>query len=167
MGENHKSGLPHLGLDCWSPNIGIVRDPRWGRNLETPSEDPLVCGAFGTDITRGLQEGEDARFLQAVVTLKHFDANSLEGPWGPGGKYTRHTVDVNISAFDLASSYLPAFKMAVEEGKAAGVMCSYNAINGVPSCANPWLLHTVLREGWGFDGCSSTRIRTLISRRCC
>jgi hypothetical protein len=74
VGENHASGLPHIGLDCWSPNIGVVRDPRWGRNLETPSEDPAVCGAFGEAITKGLQRSPlDDRYVQAVVTLKHFD----------------------------------------------------------------------------------------------
>ena len=154
VGENHDSGLPHLGLDCWSPNIGIVRDPRWGRNLETPSEDPLVCGSFGSDVTTGLQHGEqrDERFLQAIVTLKHFDANSLEGDWGPKGTITRHTVDANISQYDLFSTYLPAFKQSVLEGDAKGVMCSYNSVNGVPSCANDWLLGTVLRDTWNFSG---------------
>ena len=148
VGENHASNLPHLGLDCWSPNINIVRDPRWGRNLETPSEDPFVCGRFGEEVTRGLQEGADERYLQAVVTLKHFDANSLEGAWGPHGTLTRHTVDVNISLYDLFSSYLPAFERSVARGGAKGVMCSYNAINGVPSCVNGWLLTTVLRGQW-------------------
>ena len=92
VGEAHyPSQLPHFGLDCWSPNIGIVRDPRWGRNLETPSEDPLVCGTYGAEYARGLQNGADARFLQGVTTLKHFTANSLEGHWGPKGAITRHT----------------------------------------------------------------------------
>ena len=69
VGENHASDLPHIGLDCWSPNIGIVRDPRWGRNLETPSEDPTVCGGFGVEVTKGLQESKsDQRFVQAVVS---------------------------------------------------------------------------------------------------
>ena len=100
VGEDHDSNLPHIGLDCWSPNIGVVRDPRWGRNLETPSEDPAVCGSFGVEVTKGLQESKsDPRFVQAVVTLKHFDANSLEGNWGPGGTITRHTCDAAISAF--------------------------------------------------------------------
>merc|ERR1712185_335006 len=72
LNGSQPSSLPHIGLDCWSPNINIVRDPRWGRNLETPSEDPLVCGSFGEEVTRGLQEGADARFLQAITTLKHF-----------------------------------------------------------------------------------------------
>ena len=152
VSENHENDLPHLGLDCWSPNINIVRDPRWGRNLETPSEDPTVCGEFGVAVTRGLQEGADPRFAQAIVTLKHFDANSLEGPWGEGGELTRHTFDATISAYDLASSYLPAFRSAVVRGHALGVMCSYNSINGVPSCANKWLLKDLLRDEWGFEG---------------
>ena len=152
VGEAHDDNLPHLGLDCWSPNINIVRDPRWGRNLETPSEDPLVCGWFGERVTRGLQVGADPRFLQAVVTLKHFDANSLEGNWGAHGELNRHTFDAKISQHDLFASYLPAFKRAVVEGNAKGVMCSYNAINGVPSCANAWLLGDVLRKSWNFSG---------------
>ena len=153
IGENHDSNLPHIGLDCWSPNIGIVRDPRWGRNLETPSEDPAVCGSFGVQITKGLQESPlDPRFVQAVVTLKHFDANSLEGDWGEDGKINRHTVDSQISDYDLSSTYLPAFKQSVIEGDALGVMCSYNAINGVPSCANDWLLGDMLRGEWNFSG---------------
>lgn len=102
VGENHDSNLPHIGLDCWSPNIEIVRDPRWGRNLETPSEDPSVCGSFGVEVTKGLQESSlDPRYVQAIVTLKHFDANSLEGDWGPSGNITRHTVDAQISEYEL------------------------------------------------------------------
>ena len=167
VGENHPpTELPHIGLDCWSPNIGIVRDTRWGRNLETPGEDPFLNGQFGAEYTTGLQTSQtDKRFVQAVVTLKHFDANSLEGNWpGPGSdkKYpgsgcpgqvcTRHTVDPNISDYDLASTYLPAFRTSVEDGNALGVMCSYNSINGKPSCANSFLLQDQLRTKWGFQG---------------
>ena len=64
--------------DCWSPNINIVRDARWGRNLETPGEDPLLNGLYGAFYTIGLQNGTDPRFLQAV-DIEHYDANSLEG----------------------------------------------------------------------------------------
>ena len=59
VGENHASALPHIGLDCWSPNIGIVRDPRWGRNLETPSEDPAVCGGFASKQSERVPTGRD------------------------------------------------------------------------------------------------------------
>ena len=57
-------------------------------------------------------------------------------------------MNAEISAYDLHSTYLPAFKTAVVDGKAKGVMCSYNAVNGVPSCANKWLLDTVARGEW-------------------
>ena len=53
---------------------------------------------------------------------------------------------------DLVDSYLPSFQTCVEEGKVSGIMCSYNAVNGVPSCANDWLLGTLLRDSWQFDG---------------
>ncbi len=53
---------------------------------------------------------------------------------------------------DLVDSYLPSFQTCVEEGEVSGIMCSYNAVNGVPSCANEWLLGTLLRESWQFDG---------------
>ena len=153
VGEAHSSNLPPIGLDCWSPNINIVRDPRWGRNLETPGESPYLNGQFGVEVTLGLQNGTlDERYMQAVVTLKHFDANSLEGPWGKDNKITRHTVDANISMYDLFETYLPAFRDSVVDGKAAGVMCSYNAVNGVPACASSFLLQDVLRDEWGFDG---------------
>eukprot|EP00927_Polykrikos_kofoidii_P054760 TRINITY_DN49133_c0_g1_i1.p1 TRINITY_DN49133_c0_g1~~TRINITY_DN49133_c0_g1_i1.p1 ORF type:complete len:845 (-),score=144.80 TRINITY_DN49133_c0_g1_i1:438-2972(-) len=167
VGENRlPEGLPPLGLDCWSPNINVVRDPRWGRNLETPSEDPFLNGRFGVSVTDGLQKSNDPRYLQAIVTIKHLTANSLEGTWPgpggpasfpgkglcPGGSCTRHTIDPVISHYDLASTYLPAFKASVKDGGALGVMCSYNSVNGVPSCANQWLLQDKLRDEWGFNG---------------
>jgi xylan 1,4-beta-xylosidase len=167
VGENHPpTQLPPLGLDCWSPNINVVRDPRWGRNAETPSEDPLVLSRFGVEISKALQNGKDPNYLQAVVTIKHFIANSLEGIWNgtggdaqypgtglcPGGKCTRHNIDPNISFYDLASTYFPAFKASVQDGGALGFMCSYNAVNGVPSCANSFLLDQKLRKEWGFKG---------------
>ncbi|CAJ1462244.1 unnamed protein product [Effrenium voratum] len=167
-GENNPPHeLPPVGLDCWSPNINMVRDPRWGRNVETPSEDPFLLGRFGVQVTKGLQEGkEDKGRLQAIVTLKHFVANELEGTWPgpggpakypgtgmcPGGKCNRYTINVNVSEYDLASSYMAPFRAAVVEGGALGVMCSYNAVNGYPSCVNKWLLDEKLRKQWGFQG---------------
>ncbi|KAG3074132.1 hypothetical protein PI125_g22084 [Phytophthora idaei] len=68
--ENYASG-PHLGLDCWSPNININRDPRWGRNMETPSEDPLVNSKYGVAYTKGLQEGKDKSDSGAIAGIYH------------------------------------------------------------------------------------------------
>jgi beta-D-xylosidase 4 len=85
--------------------------------------------------TRGLQEGEDSRYLQAVVTLKHWDAYSLED----AGGFTRHNFNAKVSDYMLSSTYWPAWKASVQEGKAKGVMCSY-------------LLRSILakppRDGW-------------------
>jgi beta-glucosidase-like glycosyl hydrolase len=112
-------------------------------------------------ITLGMQNNSaDPRYLQAVTTLKHFDANSLEGQhWTPNGTWSpsygtisRHSINAKISLYDLASTYLTAFRMSVQQGGAAGIMCSYNRINGVPSCANEYLLKRVLRREWGFLG---------------
>ncbi|OWZ23991.1 Beta-glucosidase [Phytophthora megakarya] len=145
--ENYAAG-PHLGLDCWSPNININRDPRWGRNMETPSEDPLVNSKYGVAYTRGLQEGKDKRFLQAVVTLKHYAAYSYEHYDG----IDRMAFDAVVSRYDFADTYLPAFRASVVQGKAKGVMCSYNSVNGMPMCANEQLNAKLLREALGFDG---------------
>ncbi|GAB9462521.1 Glycoside hydrolase [Globisporangium polare] len=144
--ENYAAG-PHLGLDCWSPNININRDPRWGRNMETPSEDPLVNSLYGVAYTRGLQEGKDPRFLQAAVTLKHWVAYSYEHYAG----VDRMEFDAIVSKYDFADTYLPAFRASVVDGNAKGVMCSYNSVNGVPMCANDAMAR-LLREKLGFDG---------------
>ena len=117
--------------------------------METPSEDPLINGLYGALYSMGLQNGEDSRFLQGIATLKHFDANTLEGPWGPNGTISRSTDNAIIGPYDWASTYMMPFAVSVIKGGAMGVMCSYNAINGVPSCANNFLLQTTLRDAWG------------------
>ena len=103
-------------------------------------------GELGTAWTLGLQQNaEDPRYVQVAVTLKHFDANSLENSDG----FTRHTVDANVSKHALADYYWPAFKSSIRAG-ARGVMCSYNAVNGKPTCADP--LMRAARAAWGFSG---------------
>jgi beta-glucosidase len=132
------------GLTFWAPNINIFRDPRWGRGQETYGEDPLLTARMGVAYVTGLQ-GDDPRYLRAVAGPKHFAAHS-------GPEAVRHEWNSEVSAYDLADTYLPAFRAVVEQGKAASVMCSYNRINGVPSCANPWLLGDELRGKWHFTG---------------
>eukprot|EP01065_Artemidia_motanka_P044419 TRINITY_DN631_c0_g1_i1.p1 TRINITY_DN631_c0_g1~~TRINITY_DN631_c0_g1_i1.p1 ORF type:complete len:845 (+),score=319.65 TRINITY_DN631_c0_g1_i1:82-2535(+) len=136
----------HNSLDTWSPTININRDPRWGRNVESPGEDPHVCGEYGLAYSNGLQFGEDSSVLQSVVTLKHWAAYSVERYHGS----TRHNFDAEVSAFDLANSYFPAFETLIKSGNAKGVMCSYNMVNGKPTCGNP-ALHQQLMD-WGFSG---------------
>lgn len=163
VGQNNPHNLPHLGLNCWSPNVDISRDPRWGRNVEVPSEDPYLCGIYGESYTKGLQgnySGTDPRFFLGVATLKHYAANTLEGRyWTDDGRWsetdgyiTRYNFNQQISAYDLATSYLPPFRRSIQVGRAAGVMCSYSRINDIPACAHKDLLITKLRQEWNFRG---------------
>lgn len=64
--------LNSTGLTYWAPNINIFRDPRWGRGQETPGEDPFWSGEYAAAFVRGMQEGEDARYLKASACCKHF-----------------------------------------------------------------------------------------------
>lgn len=142
---------PHIGLDAWSPNINNPRDPRWGRTQEVAGEDPLLLGRFGAAYTLGLQTPAGP-FYQAIVTLKHWDAYSLEDVTVPGSpRITRYNFNAVVSPYALASTFFPPFRAAVVAGGAKGVMCSYNAVNGVPTCASAFLT-SVLRGQWGFDG---------------
>ena len=132
------------GLDFWSPNINIFRDPRWGRGQETYGEDPFLTGRMGVAFVTGLQ-GDDPRYFRVISTPKHFAVHS-------GPESSRHMIDVQVSKHDMEDTYLPAFRAAVTEGKAESVMCAYNRINGEPACANTFLLKDQLRGAWKFNG---------------
>jgi beta-glucosidase len=132
------------GLDFWSPNLNIFRDPRWGRGQETYGEDPFLTGRMGVAYVTGLQ-GNDPKYYLAIATPKHYDVHS-------GPEPTRHFADVDVSKHDEVDTYEPAFRAALVEGKAGSVMCAYNAINGQPACANQYLLQDQLRGKWGFKG---------------
>src|SRR5256885_3602452 len=132
------------GLDFWSPNVNIFRDPRWGRGQETYGEDPFLSARMAVAFVTGLQ-GDDARYYRAISTPKHFAVHS-------GPESTRHFTDVDVSKHDELDTYLPAFRAAVVEGHAGSVMCAYNAINGQPACASEFLLQQTLRGAWNFQG---------------
>jgi beta-glucosidase len=131
-------------LTYWSPNINIFRDPRWGRGQETYGEDPLLSSRMGVEFVKGMQ-GDDPNYLKVVATPKHYAVHS-------GPEPLRHGFDAKVSERDLVETYLPAFKAAIVEAKAASIMCVYNSINGVPGCASADLLQKRLREQWGFHG---------------
>lgn len=141
----------YKGLTFWSPNINIVRDPRWGRAHETYGEDPFLTATMGTAFVKGMQtvpeklQKEDGPSLQAAACVKHLAVHS-------GPEETRHGFDAEVSEADMRETYLPAFERVVKDAKVAGVMGAYNAINGVPCCANSWLQQEVLRKEWGFTG---------------
>jgi beta-glucosidase len=134
----------YFGLDFWSPNINIFRDPRWGRGQETYGEDPFLTGVLGTEFIRGIQ-GDDPNHYRAIATSKHFAVHS-------GPEPSRHQFNVNPSPQDLAETYLPAFRRTVVQGRVASIMCAYNAVDGAPACANAKLLGATARKNWGFSG---------------
>jgi beta-glucosidase len=132
-----------FGLTLWSPVINLARDPRWGRTQEGYGEDPHLVSRLAVAYVKGIQ-GRDPFYLRAVATPKHYALNNVEA--------TRFTGSSDVPEEVIRDYYLPHFRAAIVEGGAESVMCSYNRVNGVPACANPWLLDTVLRKEWGFDG---------------
>jgi beta-glucosidase len=132
------------GLDFWSPNINIFRDPRWGRGQETYGEDPFLTARMGVAFVTGMQ-GDDPHYYRTISTPKHFAVHS-------GPEPARHSMDVKVSKHDELDTYLPAFRATVTEAKADSVMCAYNRINGQPACVNEFLLEDQLRGKWGFQG---------------
>ena len=132
------------GLTFWTPNINIFRDPRWGRGQETYGEDPYLTSEIGIEFVKGIQ-GNDPKYMLAMACAKHYAVHS-------GPERERHRFDAEVSERDLYETYLPQFERVVREGKVAGVMSAYNAVNGVPASASSLLLNDLLRKQWGFEG---------------
>ena len=146
FGGNRGYAKRPVDLQCWLPNLNLARDSRWGRQVETYSEDSAYNGVLGAAIVSGTQEGADGGasgggYMKMFVAAKHATAYQVED--------NRFDRNENITQHDLSDTYYPAWEAVVEEGKAAGVMCSYNGINGVPSCGSTLLLTELLKETWG------------------
>ena len=133
----------YYGVNYWSPNINIFRDPRWGRGQETYGEDPYLAGRMAVGFVTGIQGG-DPNVFKGVATPKHFAVHS-------GPEPLRHGFNVQPSAYDLEDTYLPAFRAAIVDAKADSLMCAYNAVDGSPMCDSP-LLSERVRGAWGFKG---------------
>lgn len=121
-----------------SPVINVVRDARWGRMEESYGEDPLLTSRIAVAFVTALEKAG------VVTTPKHYVANLWDG-----GRDS-HAVEISLrSLFDV---YMSPFKAVFQEAGARSVMCSYNAVNGVPCASDHWLLTDVLRGDWGFKG---------------
>ncbi|WP_298578378.1 glycoside hydrolase family 3 C-terminal domain-containing protein [uncultured Luteimonas sp.] len=142
--QTGRTGRIGTGLNTWSPNINIFRDPRWGRGQETYGEDPFLAARMGVAYVRGMQ-GTHPEWIDVVATPKHYAVHS-------GPESTRHEANVFVSRRDLEDTYLPAFRAAIVEGGAGSVMCAYNRIDGQPACASELLLKDILRDAWSFKG---------------
>ncbi|CDO73054.1 Glycoside Hydrolase Family 3 protein [Trametes cinnabarina] len=137
----------HAGLDYWTPNINPFKDPRWGRGQETPGEDPFHLSQYVYNLIVGLQGGLDPKpYFKVVADCKHFAAYDMDN-WEGNVRYGFNAI---VTQQDLSEFYLVPFQTCVRDAKVASVMCSYNAVNGIPSCANSFLLQNILRDYWGF-----------------
>jgi beta-glucosidase len=130
----------------WSftPNVDIVRDPRWGRVGETFGEDPYLVGEMGVATIEGLQQGDFTGDEKVIANAKHF-----VGGGDPINGLNLSPIDV--SERTLRQDYFPPFKRAVDAGVFT-FMAAHNEVNGVPSHGNRFLLNDVLREEWTFPG---------------
>ena len=120
------------------PGVNIYRTPLCGRNFEYMGEDPYLAGKMCVPYIKGLQSNNVA------ACIKHYALNNQESK--------RSRVNVNIDDRTLYEIYLPAFKMAVQEGGAWSIMSSYNLYQDQWVSHNKRLLTDILKKEWGFDG---------------
>jgi beta-glucosidase len=129
----------------FAPMVDLVRDPRWGRVVESTGEDPYLNSQFARAFVRGFQ-GTDLQndHNRVAACVKHFAAYGA-----PEGGRDYNTV--NMSERQLRESYLPAYKAAIDEG-CEMVMTAFTTVDGIPATGNKWLMRDLLRGEWGFDG---------------
>lgn len=120
------------------PGVNIYRTPLNGRNFEYMGEDPYLAGRMVVPYVQGVQQNGVA------ACVKHYALNNQE--------VNRHTTNVIVDDRALYEIYLPAFKAAVQEGKAWSIMGAYNLYKGQHVCHNQYLLNDILKGEWGFDG---------------
>jgi beta-glucosidase len=127
------------------PNLDLARDIRWGRVEETFGEDVYLTSRMAVNLIQGLQGDNLTDNNSVVAEPKHFamhgssENGSNEGP-------------VFVGEREARSTGLYVFEKAVREANAKGIMAAYHEIDGIPCVANRWLLTSVLRDEWGFDG---------------
>ncbi|KAL6008782.1 hypothetical protein ACLOJK_022008 [Asimina triloba] len=142
------------GLTFWSPTMNVARDPRWGRITETPGECPFVVGRYVVNYVGGLQDvpGQEERSpfrpLKVSACCKHYTAYDVDAWLG----VDRFHFDARVAERDLIETFNRPFEMCVKEGDVSSVMCSYNRINGIPSCADTRLLSDTIRGEWKLNG---------------
>jgi beta-D-xylosidase 4 len=131
-------------VDFWTPDINPFRDPRWGRGSETPGEDIARIKGYTKAMLAGLEGDQPERKI--IATCKHYVGYDMEDWNGTD----RHSFDAQISMQDLAEYYMPPFQQCARDSRVGSFMCSYNAVNGVPTCADSYVLQTILRDHWNW-----------------
>mgnify|MGYP000489301116 FL=1 len=129
---------------AFTPNIDILRDPRWGRVGETFGEDPFMVGNMGASMIRGFQQDDFTGTEKVIACAKHMigGGESING---------LNAAPADISVRTLREVHLPPYKKAIDAG-VYSIMAAHNEINGVPSHMSKWLMTDVLRNEWNFQG---------------
>lgn len=139
-------------LDFFAPTVNLSRDPRWGRNDETFSEDPLLTADLAAQYVNGLEgRSESGRllprgggYLKAIATLKHYAANDSE--------VNRLNGSSDMDQRTLREYYTAQFRLIDQQTQPGAMMSAFNAVNGTPSAANAFLTNTLARQTFGFGG---------------
>ncbi len=151
VGQNNigPSASDYGSLTFWAPTVNLDRDPRWGRTDEAFGEDPYLVGRMAGAFVDGYQ-GETltgaptSRYLKVASTAKHFALNNNEN--------NRHADSSDASDADIRDYYTAQFRSLVQDSHVAGLMTSYNAINGTPSPADTYTTDALAQRTWGFGG---------------
>jgi len=118
--------------------MDLIREPRNGRNFEYASEDPILSGVMVGQLASGVQDNH------IMGDIKHYVLNDQETG--------RNTLNAELDRRSMQETDLLAFQIAIKMAKPAGVMCSYNRVNGDYACENEYTLNEVLKRDWGFQG---------------
>ncbi|MDQ2985009.1 MAG: glycoside hydrolase family 3 C-terminal domain-containing protein, partial [Actinomycetota bacterium] len=149
-----------VGLkQIYSPMVDVSHEPRWGRIAEGAGEDPYLGAVMAATRVRAAQGSDYSAPDKVVTSPKHFAAYGQ-----PEGGREYNTTD--MSEQRLRNFYLPPFKAAVDAG-ADTVMCSFNAISGVPGCGNHYTETDILKREWGFDGFIESDYTAVAELRAC
>ncbi len=128
----------------FTPMVDYVRDPRWGRVMESCGEEPLLNGRMGAAQVKAFQGEDLSQPHNLAACVKHFAGY---GAAEAGRDYNTTELSTHV----LREYYLPAYKACIDAGVAM-LMPSFNSLNGIPATAHPWLMQDVLRQQWGFRG---------------
>ncbi|MGX1930955.1 glycoside hydrolase family 3 N-terminal domain-containing protein [Flagellimonas sp. 2504JD4-2] len=131
----------------WSftPNIDVLRDPRWGRTGETFGEDPYLVGNMGVATIKGLQSDAFSGFQNVIACAKHLVAGSqsING---------LNAAPTDVSNRTLMEVFMPPYKRAITEANVFSVMLAHNEVGGIPAHMDKTLMTDLLRDRWGFEG---------------
>ena len=129
---------------AFTPNIDVLRDPRWGRVGETFGEDPFMVGNLGASMINGFQLNDFTGTNKVIACAKHMIAGSE-----PINGLNASPMDVSMRT--LKEVYLPPYKKAIDAG-VYSIMAAHNELNGVPCHMSSWLMTDLFRKDWGFEG---------------